>query len=116
MDKYKKFASDRKDDIVNLLSELVAIPSVMGEAKPGYPFGEAPAKALVAMLDAAKALGFAVNNVDNCYGTADYLPPTVLTRQNLQFFVTWTSCRKEKAGVMNLLSVPKRTVFSMAEA
>lgn len=74
MDKYKKFASDRKDDIVSLLSELVAIPSVMGEAKPGYPFGEAPAKALVAMLDAAKALGFAVNNVDNCYGTADYLP------------------------------------------
>ena len=51
MDKYKKFASDRKDDIVSLLSELVAIPSVMGEANPGYPFGEAPANALVAMLD-----------------------------------------------------------------
>ena len=81
MDKYKKFASDRKDDIVNLLSELVAIPSVMGEAKPGYPFGEAPAKALVAMLDAAKALGFAVNNVDNCYGTADYLPDGIDTAE-----------------------------------
>ena len=86
MDKYKKFASDRKDDIVNLLSELVAIPSVMVEA----------------MLITATV------RLITC--------PTVLTRQNLQFFVTWTSCRKEKAGVMNLLSVPKRTVFSMAEA
>lgn len=79
MDKYKKFAEDRKDDIISLLSKLVAIPSVMGEEKPGYPFGEAPAKALETMLDAAKALGFAVNNVDNCYGTADYLPDGVST-------------------------------------
>ena len=79
MDKYKKFASDKKDDIISLLSELVAIPSVMGEAKPGYPFGEAPAKALDTMLDAAEALGFAVNNVDNYYGTADYLPDGVDT-------------------------------------
>ncbi len=74
MDNYKKFAEDRKSDIISLLSKLVAIPSVMGEAMPGYPFGEAPAKALETMLDAAKKLGFAVNNVDNCYGTADYLP------------------------------------------
>lgn len=74
MDKYQKFASDRKEDIVSLLSKLVAIPSVMGDAKPGYPFGKAPAEALETMLDAAKALGFAVNNVDNYYGTADYLP------------------------------------------
>lgn len=79
MDKYKKIAEDRKDDIISLLSKLVAIPSVMGEEKPGYPFGEAPAKALETMLDAAKALGFAVNNVDNCYGTADYLPDGVST-------------------------------------
>lgn len=79
MDKYKKFAEDRKDDIISLLSKLVAIPSVMGEEKPGYPFGEAPAKALETMLAAAKALGFAVNNVDNCYGTADYLPDGVST-------------------------------------
>ena len=74
MDKYQKFASDRKEDIVSLLSKLVAIPSVMGDAKPGYSFGKAPAEALETMLDAAKALGFAVNNVDNYYGTADYLP------------------------------------------
>lgn len=79
MDKYKKFASDRKDDIISLLSKLVAIPSVMGDAKPGYPFGEAPAKALETMLDEAKTLGFEVNNVDNCYGTADYLPNGVST-------------------------------------
>ena len=79
MDRYKKYASDRKDDICDLLAKLVAIPSVMEEAKPGYPFGEAPAKALETMLAAAKALGFAVNNVDNYYGTADYLPDGVST-------------------------------------
>ena len=106
MDRYKKYASDRKDDICDLLAKLVAIPSVMEEAKPGYPFGEAPAKALETMLAAAKALGFAVNNVDNYYGTADYL----------QFFVIWMLYPRARAGHMSLSPAPKRTAFSTAEA
>lgn len=76
MDKYgyKDFTDNHKEEIILLLSSLVKVPSVMGNAEGEFPFGKEPAKALKIMLDKAEKMGFTVNNGDNYYGTVDYLP------------------------------------------
>ncbi|MDO4864249.1 MAG: Sapep family Mn(2+)-dependent dipeptidase, partial [Ruminococcus sp.] len=61
-----------KDEMTALLRELVAVPSVQGEAADGCPFGEEPARALAIMLEKCRGYGFAVENVDNYAGSADY--------------------------------------------
>lgn len=61
--------------MLGLLSELVAIPSVQGEALEGKPFGEEPARALAFMLEKCREYGFAVENVDNYAGSADFGAP-----------------------------------------
>ena len=57
--------------LVEAVSRLVRVPSVKGDALPGMPFGEGPAKALAEGLALAEELGFAVRNYDNYVGTAD---------------------------------------------
>lgn len=61
-----------RDAIVADLKELIAIPSVKGEAKPEKPFGEEPYRALELMLKKASDLGFATRNVDGYAGHAEY--------------------------------------------
>ena len=72
--KYRNFAEKNKEDIISLLSMLVEVPSIEGKAEVNFPFGKEPAKALGIMLDKAKEMGFTVNNRENYYATADYLP------------------------------------------
>ncbi len=57
--------------LVDAVKRLVAIPSVRGEAAPGMPYGEAPARALGEALSLCASLGFPTCNVENYVGTAD---------------------------------------------
>lgn len=61
-----------REAIVKDLADLVAVPSVRGEAGEGKPFGREPARALCMILDKAEKMGFAVKNVDNYAGHAEY--------------------------------------------
>lgn len=72
MSEIRKYLESHKDEMLGLLSELVAIPSVQGEALEGKPFGEEPARALAFMLEKCREYGFAVENVDNYAGSADF--------------------------------------------
>ena len=75
MSEIRKYLESHKDEMLGLLSELVAIPSVQGEALEGKPFGEEPARALAFMLEKCREYGFAVENVDNYAGSADFGAP-----------------------------------------
>ncbi len=75
MSEIRKYLESHKDEMLGLLSELVAIPSVQGEALEGKPFGEEPARALAFMLEKCRKYGFAVENVDNYAGSADFGAP-----------------------------------------
>ena len=50
------------------ISALCQIQSVEGEAKPGMPFGEGPAKALDAVLQLGEKMGFRTENFGNYVG------------------------------------------------
>ena len=72
MSEIRKYIESKKDEMTALLRELVAVPSVQGEAEEGAPFGKEPAKALGIMLEKCRESGFAVENVDNYAGSADF--------------------------------------------
>lgn len=61
-----------KDNIMEDLAALVAIPSVAQDGDEQFPFGKQAAKALDFILDRAKQLGFDVENVGNAAGHAEY--------------------------------------------
>ena len=50
MSEIRNYIEPHKDEMIQLLSELVAVPSVQGEASDGCPFGTEPARALAIML------------------------------------------------------------------
>lgn len=60
------------DQIYRDMKELVAIPSVKGEAKPGKPLGEGPYDALMWFLRKAEEMGLEVFNAGNKAGHAEY--------------------------------------------
>ena len=72
MSEIRDYIHEHKDEMTALLRELVAIPSVQGEASEGKPFGEEPARALVTMLEKCREYGFNVENVENYAGSADF--------------------------------------------
>lgn len=61
-----------REAILKDLARLVAVPSVAGEAGEGMPFGKESAVALNLILDMAGKMGFAVKNIDNYAGHAEY--------------------------------------------
>ena len=66
----EQWFEDHREEMVKDIMDLVAIPSVDGEARPGKPYGEGPAAALDAALQLAKRYGFTdVKNMDNYVGT-----------------------------------------------
>ena len=67
----RKYLESHKQDMIDDLRELVAIPSVQSDAEEGMPFGKFPAKALETMLNKCKAAGFTVENIENYAGSAD---------------------------------------------
>lgn len=72
MDKIFSYIDSHADEMISDLRRLVRIPSVMGEASKGAPFGEMPARALEEMLEMCSEAGLHVRNIDNYVGTADY--------------------------------------------
>lgn len=55
---------DYWDDIVRDLGELVAIPSVCGDADGIYPYGKAPAQAIDKAIELASSYGLETKNVN----------------------------------------------------
>ena len=64
----------QKNKLKQILRDLVAIPSVMGESSPEAPFGEEPKNALLKMQSCAEEMGFTVTNYENAVLCVDYLP------------------------------------------
>lgn len=61
------------DEILDSLSKIIKIRSVMEKPTEEYPFGKGPAKALIETLNLSKSLGFKdVKNVDNYAGHVEY--------------------------------------------
>lgn len=71
MTQIRQYLESHIDDMTALLRELVAVPSVQGDAEEGFPFGREPARALEIMLRECRKAGFAVENVENYVGSAD---------------------------------------------
>ena len=71
MTEIRKYLESHKQEIIDLLAELVAIPSIQGKAEEGAPFGREPARALEVMLKKCSEAGFKVDNVENYAGSAD---------------------------------------------
>lgn len=71
MSKIRDYLEAHKQEMIDLLAELVAIPSVQGKEEEGCPFGREPARALKTMLKKCAEFGFTVENVDNYAGSAD---------------------------------------------
>lgn len=63
-----------KDEILHNLADLVAIPSVKGEAKLSAPFGEEPKKALLKMKEICDGEGFSTIVYENAVLCVDYVP------------------------------------------
>ncbi len=57
--------------LIRAIQQQVAIPSVIGEAKEGAPFGQAIAQSLETMLNLCESLGFTVKNGEGYYGYAE---------------------------------------------
>ena len=71
MSNIRNYLEEHKEEMIAFLSELVAVPSVQGDATADFPFGPEPAKALDLMLNKCRSFGFAVENVENYAGSAD---------------------------------------------
>ena len=59
-----QYLSDNRDNFINDLRKLLSFNSVKGEAKPGKPFGEEPAKALDFMQSLCDEAGLHTTNYD----------------------------------------------------
>ena len=66
------YIDSKKEEMLADLSALVAINSVRGEAAPGKPYGEGPAKVLDAMLSLMERYGLAVTDYDHYAVTGDF--------------------------------------------
>lgn len=61
-----------QEDIIKDLAELIAIPSVRGEASEGMPFGKESADVLDLILNKADGMGFTTKNIGGYAGHAEY--------------------------------------------
>lgn len=73
-DRIHDWIYSEKDEMLNVLGELVAIPSVMGELAEGAPFGVEPKNALLKMKEICDRCGFKTTVYENAALCADYLP------------------------------------------
>lgn len=69
--KIDAFFEANKEDLIEDIRTLVAIPSVEGKAEPGAPFGAEPRKALDAALEIAGGMGLETKNCEGYLGYAE---------------------------------------------
>ena len=67
-----EFTKKYHNEFKEVLSKLIAIPSVVSEAEGNMPFGSEVNRALELMLEVAEKDGFIVKNVDNYGGHIDF--------------------------------------------
>ena len=72
MKDYIKIIEDNKEEMLQTLKDLVAIPSVVSDAVGDYPYGEEVQKAYEFMMAKGEADGFIPKNVDNQGGHLDF--------------------------------------------
>ncbi len=72
MKDYIKIIEDNKEEMLQTLTDLVAIPSVVSEAEGDMPFGKEVHRAYEYMMAKAKADCFTTKNVDNQGGHIDF--------------------------------------------
>lgn len=65
------YFKNNKEEIIKTISELVAVPSVRGQAEEGKPFGEKPYDVLMLALKKAESFGFKTESCGGYVGTAD---------------------------------------------
>lgn len=70
----EEFIRSRRVEILRDLGELVKIPSVMGKAEAGAPFGAEPKRALLKMRGICDKMGFKTTVYGDAVLCADYLP------------------------------------------
>lgn len=76
MKDYIKIIEDNKEEMLQTLADLVAIPSVVSEAEGDMPFGKEVHRAYEYMMAKAEADGFTTKNVDNQGGHIDFTGKT----------------------------------------
>ncbi len=69
---YLKKIDEYRDEMLETLRELVAIPSVAGEPAPHAPFGINVKKAFEFMLEKGKEAGFEIENIDDYGGHMEF--------------------------------------------
>ncbi len=74
MNEIKDYIYGKKDEITDALSELIKIPSVMGEPTDDAPFGKEPKNALLKMAELCEKSGLSVTNYENAVICADLYP------------------------------------------
>ena len=72
--KITEFIYSHREQLMNVVKELVEIPSVKGAPEEGAPFGAEPKRALDKMLVICAQHGLETGCCDNVIGTADYCP------------------------------------------
>ena len=72
--KITEFIYSHREEMFEIIRQLVEIPSVRGEAEPGAPFGAEPRRALDKMLEICREHGLVTSVHDDVMGTADYAP------------------------------------------
>lgn len=70
-DRVIEFIEKNRENIVNDISEIIAINSVKGDACDGAPYGIGPKMALDKILEIAQRNGLSVTNMDNKIGYAE---------------------------------------------
>ena len=65
------YLEKHQQEMLTVLSELIAVRSVQGDAQEHAPFGTEPAKALEKMLEYCKKYGFSTENLEYYAGSAD---------------------------------------------
>ncbi len=63
-ERISSYMEENRENMINLIEELVRIPSVMGEARPGAPFGEGPKAVLQKAKEIFQSEGFLVKKED----------------------------------------------------
>ena len=66
------FIKSKKEEMLADLSALVSINSIRGEAQPGMPYGEGPAKVLDKMGELMRRYGLSVTDYDHYAVTGDF--------------------------------------------
>ena len=73
-EKISEFVYSHREEMVDIIRQLVEIPSVKGKPEQSAPFGAEPRRALDKMLEICREHGFVTGCHDNVMGTADYAP------------------------------------------